>query len=495
MMKIDSGCLGETCVIFTSSEFVLFLLATIVLFYFVTQLGQRVLLLVANYVFYMWMKPAFGFLLLAGTIVTYVAARAIQSRVLGLRRTWMVAGIVIMLGQLVLFKYADFFLSGLGWLLGWENCPELGLLLPIGISFYSFASAGYLIDVYRGKTEAERSFLDCALFLSFFPSILSGPIPRGRELLPQFKYRHSLKTEALRRGLLRFVWGAAKKMVIVDALAVVVNTAYAAPDNYTGGQLLFAVIVYSLYIYLDFSSYSDMAIGVAWMLGFQLPENFSAPYCAGTVQGFWRGWHMSLTGWFREYLFFPLGGSRVPQWRTYLNILIVFAVSGLWHGAAITFVIWGVLNGAYQVVGQLTKPLRDRLKQHLQIKENAPLLVAVRIVFVFALITAAWVFFRAESAGQAMFIIKRILLILRDGFGGESILKLGLSARRLVVAAVAMIPVVVEDVRKARGVSPLEWERKPYHYCIALAALLVVIAVFGAYGEGFDQSEFVYFKF
>lgn len=481
--------------IFTSSEFLLFLLITISLFYFMTSLGQRVLLLAANYVFYMWMKPVFGLLLLAGTIVTYLAARAVQNRVLGLRRTWLAAGIVLMLGQLVLFKYADFFLSGLGWILGWESSPELGLLLPIGISFYSFAATGYLIDVYRGKTEAERNFLDCALFLSFFPSILSGPIPRGRELLPQFKQRHAFDPESLRRGVLRFTWGAAKKMVIVDALAVVVNTAYAAPDDYTGGQLLFAVIVYSLYIYLDFSSYSDMAIGVAWMLGFQLPENFAAPYCARTVQGFWRGWHMSLTGWFREYLFFPLGGSRGPKWRTYLNILIVFAVSGLWHGAAITFMIWGVLNGACQVIGRLTKKPRDKLKRCLHIRENAPVLAAVQIFLVFAFVTAAWVFFRAESAGQAMFIIKRILLILRDGFGGESILKLGLSARRLVVAAVAMIPVAVEDVRKARGASPWKLEGKPYRYCISLAVLLAVIAVFGAYGEGFDQSEFVYFKF
>lgn len=481
--------------IFTSSDFILFLLITLVLFYFMTELGQRILLFAANFVFYMWMKPAFGLLLFAGIIVTYLAARAIQNRVLGLHRTWLAAGLVIMLGQLVLFKYADFFLSGLGWVLGWENSPELGWLLPIGISFYSFAAAGYLIDVYRGKTEAERNFLDCALFLSFFPSILSGPIPRGRELLPQFKYRHTFDGEQMRRGLLRFVWGAAKKMVIVDALVVVVNTAYAAPVNYTGGQLLFAVIVYSLYIYLDFSSYSDMAIGVAWILGFQLPENFAAPYCARTVQGFWKGWHMSLTGWFREYLFFPLGGSRVPKWRTCLNILIVFAVSGLWHGAAMTFVIWGVLNGAYQIIGMLTKQPRDKLKRCLHIKENAPLLAAVQILLVFAFITAAWVFFRAESAGQAMFILKRILLILRDGFGTESILKLGLSARRLLVTAAAMIPVIVEDVRKARGAAPLELERKPWRYCISLAALLVVIAVFGAYGEGFDQSEFVYFKF
>jgi len=481
--------------LFTSMTFVLFLLTTIVLFYMCTAQGQRILLLAANYVFYMWMKPVFGLLLFAGTVVTYLIGRAIQSRVWGLRKVWTAVGVVVVLGQLVLFKYADFLLSGVGWLFGWAEAPSLGLLLPIGISFYSFAAAGYLFDVQRGKMEAERNFVDCALFLSFFPSILSGPIPRGRELLPQFKYRHDYDGEKIRRGLLRFVWGAAKKMVTADALIILVNTAYAAPEEHTGLQLLVAAIAYSLYIYLDFSSYTDMAIGVAWMLGFTLPENFHAPYAARTVQEFWRGWHMSLTGWFREYLFFPLGGSRVPEWRVCLNILIVFAVSGLWHGAAVTFVVWGLLNGAYQVVGRLTAKPRRLLRERLYIKEDAPVLVAVQIFMVFAFVTAAWVFFRAESVDQAVFIIKRILLILRDGFGDKSVLALGLSLRRLIVLILSLIPIVVEDVRKARGANPLGLENKPYRYCLALSVLLVVIAVFGAYGEGFDQNEFVYFKF
>jgi len=480
--------------VFTSLNFIVFLLITVVLFYMCTQRSQRILLLAANYVFYMWMKPVLGLFLLAGTVVTYLAGLAIQRRLFGCRRVWTVIGVVAMLGQLAVFKYADFFLSGVGFLLGRE-IPGLELLLPIGISFYSFAAAGYLFDVQRGKLTAEENFVDFALFLSFFPCILSGPIPRARELLPQFKYRHEFQWEPIRRGLLRFVWGAMKKMVISDTIVIAVNTAYAAPDSHTGGQLLFAVILYSLYIYVDFAAYTDMAVGVGQMLGFSLPENFDAPYTARTVQGFWKRWHMSLTSWFKEYLFIPLGGSRVPRWRICLNILVVFAVSGLWHGAAMTFVVWGLLNGAYQVVGQLTKKPRDQLKRRLHIKENAPLLVAVQILLVFGFITAAWVFFRAESLGQAVFIIKRILLILRDGFGGESVLELGLSVRRLVVAGACLIPVMVEDVRKARGCKPWDLENKPRRYCLCLLLLLVVIAVFGAYGEGFDQSEFVYFKF
>ncbi|MDE6590481.1 MAG: MBOAT family protein, partial [Oscillospiraceae bacterium] len=245
--------------LFTSIPFVLFLALTMLLFYLLPSKGQRVLLLAANYVFYMWWEPKFGLLLLAGTVVTYLAARAVQSGFLGRKKLWLALGVVYCLGQLGVWKYGDFFLGGVAAIFRLETAPSLGLLLPIGISFYSFAAAGYLFDVYRGKLKAERNFLDYALFLSFFPSILSGPIPRARELLPQFKSRHNFSSEQLRRGLLRFVWGAAKKLVAANYLLVIVDTVYADPASFTGGQWLFAVIAYSIYIYLDFASYSDMA--------------------------------------------------------------------------------------------------------------------------------------------------------------------------------------------------------------------------------------------
>ncbi len=481
--------------LFTSMPFVLFLVVVVLIYYLLPAKGQRVFLLLANYAFYMWWEPKFGLLLLFGTVVTWLTTLAMQRKLYGRRKCWLVLGLVIMLGQLVLFKYSDFFLSGLAALLRRENAPSLGLMLPIGISFYSFSAAGYLFDVYRGKTEAEPSFLTCALSLSFFPSILSGPIPRVRELAPQFNFRHTPQWETMRRGLLRFIWGAAKKLVAADSLLVIINTAYENPAKFSGGLLLFAAIAYSLYIYLDFASYTDMAMGVAWMLGFTLPENFNAPYCARTVADFWRRWHMSLTGWFREYLFFPLGGSRVAKWRVYLNILIVFAVSGLWHGAAMTFVVWGVLNGAFQIAGSLTAKPRAALRKGLHIGNNNPLRVAFQIFFVFALITAAWVFFRAESAGQAMFIIKRILLILRDGFGTMPLTTLGISVRRLWVLPAFLAPFVAEDVRKGLGCKPLGLANRPWLYCLSVMLLVLFIAIFGAYGAEFDQSEFVYFKF
>lgn len=407
----------------------------------------------------------------------------------------MAFGVAIMLGQLVLFKYTDFFLSGVATLLHWEPSPSLGLVLPVGISFYSFSAAGYLFDVYRGRTAAETNFIDCALALSFFPSILSGPIPRMRELLPQLKKRHAPNWEQIRRGLLRFVWGAAKKLVAANTLLSLTESAFGDPGAYTGGLLLVAAIAYSLYIYLDFAAYSDMAIGAAWMLGFTLPENFDSPYCVRTVQDFWRRWHMSLTGWFREYLFIPLGGSRVARWRAYCNTLIVFAVSGLWHGAAMTFVIWGLLNGIYQIFGQLTAGLRKALRRRLHIDEHSPLLAAWQVFFVFALMTSAWIFFRADSAGQAVFIIKRILLILRDGLGAQNITELGLTVQGLILLPVFLAPFVAEDILRAYGRPAPRIEDKPWRYCLLIALLVLAISVFGVYGSGYSPSEFVYFRF
>ena len=481
--------------LFTSLQFAAFFALTLLLFYAAPAKGQRLVLLCANYVFYMWVKPVFGLLLLLGTLVTYLAARLTDVRALGLRRTWTALGAVCMLGQLALFKYADFFLSGLGFLFRWDNTPALGLLLPIGISFYSFAAAGYLFDVHRGKLAAERNFLTFAVFLSFFPSILSGPIPRARELLPQLRQHRTPDFPAMRQGLMRFVRGAAKKLVVSDALAVVVNTAYAAPESFTGGQWLFAVCIYSLYIYLDFSAYTDMAVGAGKTLGYTLPENFRAPYCARTVQDFWRRWHISLTSWFREYLFFPLGGSRCGRARTYLNILIVFAVSGLWHGAAVTFVVWGVLNGVYQLAGQYTAPARNRIRSRLGIREDALWLQLWQTAAVFALMTAAWIFFRAADMDQAVFIIKRILLIVRDGFGDQSLLAMGLSTRQMLVTAVFLLLCLAEDLRIHKGKALPCFENRPFLYCLTLAVLLAVIALFGAYGADFNQNEFVYFQF
>lgn len=481
--------------LFTSMQFVLFAAAVLLLFYLLPRRGQRIWLLVSSYVFYMWWEPKFGLLLLAGTVVTHFAAQAIQHKTAGRKNLWLVLALCYLFGQLAFWKYADFLLSGISWLGRLDPALHLGLIAPVGISFYTFAAAGYLIDIYRGKVEAATSFLDHALLLSFFPSILSGPIPKGRELLPQFRVRHTPNWSSMRKGAMRFAWGVFKKLVVASLLSIPIEKAYAAPADYTGGLWVLVVFAYTMYLYLDFASYSDMAIGVAWMLGFTLPENFNAPFAARTVRELWRRWHMSLNNWFTEYLYFPLGGSRVPAWRKCCNVMIVFAVSGLWHGAAATFLIWGILNGAYQVCGNLTGPWRRNLREKLHIPEDHPLLAAWQMLFVFGLLTVSFVYFRAPDAGTGTFILKRIALILRDGFGTQSVWDLGLNRRELRVLIATLLPVIWEDVWKARGKKFPAVEERPFGYCIGMAVLLILIAVFGAYGPGFDPSVFTYFKF
>ena len=479
---------------FTTVNFIMFFAVVSVIYYLLPCRWRNYLLLAASYFFYMSAEPAFGLLLLAGTLVSYFAALAAERQLLVKRTLWTALAVLYTFGVLFFFKYARFFCVSLLALIGVEYVPEWNILLPLGISFFSFSVTGYLFDVHRGKLAAEKNFVHYAVFVSFFPTLLAGPIGRAREFLPQLKAVRGFSTDHLRRGLLRFIVGAAKKMVLADTLGIFVGAAYADPSAVSGGALLLAAICYSVQIYIDFAAYSDMAVGTAEILGFSVTENFRAPYLSASVQSFWKKWHISLTSWFREYLYFPLGGSRRGMARAMLNVLIVFAVSGLWHGAAWTFVVWGLLNGAYQVVGRLTEPLRLRLRGRLGISEDARLLLLWRGLFTFALITATWIFFRAASIDQAVYIIKRILLILRDGFGWEGITNV-FPKRQLLLVFVTLIPCVCEDIRIARGREFPMPKSAGWLYWGSILVLLLLISIFGVYGEGFDPQEFVYFNF
>ena len=392
-----------------------------------------------------------------------------------------------------LFKYLNFFCATLLPLAG-ITFEKFSLALPVGISFFSFAVSGYLFDVYRGKLIAERNFINYALFVAFFPCLLAGPIGRAREFLPQVRKIPAFDSLNFRRGLLRFVWGAAKKMAVADMLGTIVDTAYADPAAVSSGALLIAVCCYSMQIYYDFSAYSDMAIGSAQMLGFTVMENFRAPYLSTSVKDFWKKWHISLTSWFREYLYFPLGGSRISFVRTQINVIIVFAVSGLWHGAAWTFVIWGLLNGLYQAVGAFTENIRAKIRRTLHLSEDGLLLLCFRCACTFALLTLSWIFFRAASFDQAIFVVKRCLLVLRDGIGWSSVFVL-LPGRKLWVLTALLIPCVAEDVRISRGKDLPALEKTSFCYWITISVLLLVISLFGVYGEGFNAKDFLYFNF
>ena len=478
---------------FVSLKFIAFFVVAAAGWYLLPQRLRRIWLLAAGYVFYAMASAAFALLIAAGTLVSYLLARAAGSAWLGRKTLWTALGVVYTLGVLFVFKYFNFFCASILPLFG-AQFSGLRLALPIGVSFFSFAICGYLFDVHSGKLAAERDLIDYANFVIFFPVLLAGPIGRAREFLPQLKSPASFDLLHVKRGALRFLWGAFKKMVVADALGILVDAAYADPSAVSGGAMLAAALAYSLQIYFDFSAYSDMAIGCADALGFRVMENFSAPYLSRTVKSFWKKWHNSLTGWFREYLYFPLGGSRKGRARTQLNVLIVFAVSGLWHGADWSFVFWGLLNGVYQVVGGLTQPLRGRVRAALKIPEDSGLLIAVQGVLTFLLLTVAWIFFRAGNMEQAVYVVKHILLIARDGFGLSSALAL-LPWRRAVILACALVPCVVEDVRIARGRRLAELGGTCWRFWGAAVLLALLIALFGVYGEGIDMRQFVYFQF
>lgn len=479
---------------FISFSYLLFLPVTMLLSYLLPARWRNPALLACSYFFYVCWKPVYALFLLLSTITTYFCARLTER---DRRRLWMVLTLVLNFGLLLLFKYLNFFLllgGDLLGLLGLQVQPaRLELLLPVGISFYTFQAAGYIIDVYRGEYPAERSFLDYALFVSFFPQIVSGPIGRGGSLLPQLKAERRFSDENLKSGCLRILWGMAKKMLVADYLAVMVNTAFSDVQAFTPGQLAVAAVCYTFQIYCDFSSYTDIAIGSARLLGIELMENFRCPYAARSIKEFWRRWHISLSTWFRDYLYFPLGGSRRGKLRTCLNVLIVFAVSGLWHGAAMTFVVWGLLHGLFQVAGILLKPVREKVLYRILPREH-PVMKALAWLGTFALVTAAWVFFRADTLHDGFYVIRSSLVWLGH-LSIPAVTELGVPRYVLKVVGLCLLLLCVVDLLKERydvagWFLRRDWARYGVYFII-----ICTILIYGYYGNNFDPQDFVYFKF
>ena len=442
---------------FLSPGYLLFFPATVLLYFLLPRPCKNLWLLAASWFFYLCAGPdCFAFLLCA-TLVTYTGARLLERRDGAGRKALLTLLLTLLFGTLFLFKYLDFAFSlaervldaaGLSF-----SSPALDLILPAGISFYLFMAAGYLIDVYRGDRAAEHSFLLCALFLSFFPHVISGPIARAGGLIPQFREVHRFDYDKFRAGLLRFLWGAFKKLCIADRLAVLVNAVFAAPGDFGWLQVI------------------------------------------RSIAEFWRRWHISLSAWFRDYLYIPLGGSRRGRTRKYLNILLVFAVSGLWHGAALTFVVWGLLNGIYQVAGGLTARLRARCRQSLRMREDRPLTVLWQMAVTFVLATLAWVFFKAGSLSGALSVL-RAMLPAGPALVHPVLASMGLDRREFLAAALAGLTLLAVDLLSLRGsvrARVLALPR-PLRWLVALILLLCVF-LFGVYGTGYDPQDFIYFKF
>ena len=408
---------------FNSFIFLLFFPLVVVLYFILTmRLGRhnnnkkaanilsQFLLLAASLIFYAYWNPSYLVLMLTSVLVTWTSGLLMQGRRIMTKRLVLTGSLVINLGILFFFKYYGFFAESVKFFThGFLGFPSFNVLLPVGISFYTFQALGYSIDVYYGKVQAEHSFLVYALFITFFPQLVAGPIERTGNLLPQFKVNHEFDYERVTSGLRLATWGMFKKVVIADRLAVYVNAVFGNPGVYTGASLLLAIIFFAIQIYCDFSGYSDIAIGCARILGINLMNNFKQPYFSRSITEFWRRWHISLSTWLKDYLYIPLGGNRKGKVRQKFNLLITFLISGLWHGAAWHFVVWGALHGMYQVIGRSTASFRDSIACKIGLGKESLLRKIIQVFVTSVLVHFAWIFFRANTIQDALLIIAKLV--------------------------------------------------------------------------------------
>lgn len=404
--------------LFNSTGFLIFFPVVFILYWFVTKDNlkwQNLLLLVASYFFYAFWDWRFLFLLVFSTLLDYFTGIAMEKYDDPKRkRFWFWLSVIINLGFLAVFKYYNFFVSSFAEALSQlginVNVWTLQVILPVGISFYTFHGLSYVIDIYKGKIKAERNFVDYSLFVSYFPLLVAGPIERATHLLPQIKVKRKFEDEHAIRGLELMIWGFFKKVVIADNMSLIVNRVYEEPAAYGSASLIIAAIAFSFQIYCDFSGYSDIAIGASKILGIDLLQNFNFPYLSRSIAEFWRRWHISLSSWFRDYLYIPLGGSKVSLLRSIRNVFIIFLVSGFWHGANWTFLIWGGIHALLFIpsfiIGSNRKYKEDLVHRN-KILPSVTDILQIAITFFF--VTLAWIFFRAETVSQAVIFLKGIV--------------------------------------------------------------------------------------
>jgi alginate O-acetyltransferase complex protein AlgI len=502
--------------LFNSFEFLLYFPIVTAIFFLLPHKLRWVHLLIASFIFYMAFLPIYVFILLLTIIVDYVAGIYIERSAGTKRKFYLVISLIGNIGFLCLFKYYDFFITNVNSLLT-AHLPLLkdlwlskyiiicnnyingflnhsigtnfsilrNIILPIGLSFHTFQAMSYTIEVYRGNQKAERHFGIYALYVMFYPQLVAGPIERPQNVLYQFHKKQYFDYARVIEGLKQMLWGLFKKIVIADRLALYVNAVYGDPGHHTGTTLIIATIFFAFQIYCDFSAYSEIAIGAAHVMGFHLMTNFNRPYFARTIAEFWRRWHISLSSWFADYLYIPLGGSRVAIPRAYLNILIVFLVSGLWHGASWTFIIWGGINGLYLIFGRIFYKPKQKLNSYLGINPESTFYKFYQITTTFILAMVAWIFFRANNIADAFLILKKMVHPTGPVWYDNP------SMMIYTVAAVVLL-IVIETVKEF-NISRLNIFSNRYWFVRSLSysMAILIILLLGV----FDGGQFIYFQF
>lgn len=493
--------------LFNSIGFFIFFPIVTMAYFIIPHKFRWLWLLISSYYFYMCWNPKYALLLATSTLVTYTsgllleAANGIkdENRSVRIKKLWVFLSFAINISILSIFKYSNFIGENLNILFSFlnlsVNIPKFDIMLPVGISFYTLQALSYTMDVYRGDVKAEKNLGKYALFVSFFPQLISGPIEKSKNFLKQIDEKHYFDYDRVKNGILLMIWGFFQKLVVADRLGMLVNTVYESPESYRGFQIILATIFYGFQIYCDFGAYSDIARGAAAVMGFRITKNFERPYFSKSVKEFWRRWHVSLSSWFKEYLYIPLGGNRHGRLRKYLNIMIVFLVSGLWHGANVTFLIWGGLHGAYQVIGDILSPVKRRFVKRFNIRTNELNYKLLQVIITFLLVDFAWLFFRANTYKDAIILIKNMFYFNPWIFLDNSIYNLGLDSREFFVAVMSLITVLVMSLLQRKKGIMLRFSKQnmAFRWFIYVAAIMAIL-IFGVFA-GYDAQQFIYFQF
>ena len=485
--------------LFNSMHFLFFFTIVMAMYFAIPCHFRWMVLLGASYYFYISWKPAYVILIVMTTLITYYAGiRMGKIGTKSKRKTILILSLFFNLGFLFVFKYYNFFNDSMRVIFQRYNLfygsPALNVLLPIGISFYTFKNLSYAIDVYRGDKSPEKHLGHFAVYVAFFPQLLAGPIERATKFLPQLYEKFDFEYPRVTKGLKLMVWGLFQKMVMADNLAPLVDSVYNDPIHHQGISLVLGTLFFAFQIYCDFAGYSDMAMGAAQVMGFTTMDNFSRPYFSKSIPEFWRRWHISLSSWFKDYLYIPMGGNRVSVPRWYLNLFVVMLICGFWHGANWTFVVWGGLHGIYLVFSAFTQKMREKIRKAIGLDRVPRLHNGLKIVVTFFLVCFAWIFFRANSISDAIYIISHLFA----GWMGLGIQALkatpffGPLKFQLVVGVVSVgILLLIHLLQGGNHFDQwLSKKRISLRWAVYYSMVLAIL-LFGHFGS----KEFIYFQF
>lgn len=487
--------------VFNSIDFLIFFPFVVAVYFIIPSKIRYIWLLVASYYFYMGWNPKYAILIAVSTVITYMSSLLIEffhgKDQYKLEKLCLWGSLISNLSILGLFKYANFFLSNLSRVLIYVGFApidrRLDLLLPVGISFYTFQALSYTLDVYKGKIGAERNLLKYALYVSFFPQLVAGPIERSVNLLPQLQNIDNIKVwdyERVKKGLLLMMWGLFQKLVIADRASLLVDIVINNYSYYGFFEISIAIFLFAIQIYCDFGGYTNIAIGAARVMGFSLMNNFKQPYLAMNIKEFWRRWHISLTSWFTDYLYIPLGGNRKGNIRKYLNILVVFGISGLWHGASWNYVAWGIIHAVFQIIGDMknNKIIKTQNYEDISLSRRIR-----KCIGTFVLVDFAWIFFVCGSLSHALKLIKQMLLC----FQTTGIYEIGLDRGNWCFLMFGIFILLLVDILHEKNVSifKLVDSQEVWFRWMLYLGLIWTIIIFGIYGVAYDTSTFIYFQF